>query len=167
MFGKVSDISHLKTHLFEVSAKQNRCIYCIVPAPRAHTGFPLFLLTHLSFLFTHLWGNYVPPLIPTQPHALSKTTSIPQCTCIPPVSNSPTMPSVSWPTTPQVPVRAHRCHFFTFSICFLPWLTHTLFILEVRTQFKSPFAISHTPHNCFLLIFWSVLFTTHQGTITH
>lgn len=36
-----------------------------------------------------------PPLIPAQPHTLSKTTFIPQCTCIPHVSTVPQCPRLS------------------------------------------------------------------------
>lgn len=141
-----------------------------VHAPMEHAGSPRLFPTPASCLFTlhpSVGAIMCPPLIPAQPHALSKTTFIPQCTCIPHVSNSPTMPSVCRPTPPWVPVRADHCHLSLFSFYLLPTLvTHTLFILWLRTQFKSPFSISHTPHNGFLLIYWSVLFMTHQGTIT-
>lgn len=81
----------LLTHLFEVSAKQNRCTGS---APMAHTSPPSFPASRLFTLHPSVGAITCPPLIPAQPHTLSKTTFIPQCTCIPHVSNSPTMPSV-------------------------------------------------------------------------
>lgn len=52
-----------------------------------------------SCLFTHLRGQLHAPLSSqcSHTHSLSKTTLIPQCTCIPPVCNRPTMPSAYWP----------------------------------------------------------------------
>lgn len=108
-----------------------------------HTLAPRLFPTPASRLFTlHPSAGAImcPPLIPAQPHALSKTTFIPQCTCIPHVSNSPTMPSVYRPTTPRVPVRTDHCHLSLLSFYqFSTLVTYTLFILWLRTQFKSPF----------------------------
>lgn len=92
---------HWITHLLEVSAEQNRCTYSsscthgTTPAPRPSLSPPHLPPAPASCLFTlhpSVGAIMCPPLVPAQPHALSKTTFIPQCTCIPHVSNSPTMP---------------------------------------------------------------------------
>lgn len=137
--------------------------------PCAHMVSTHLLQTAASCLFSSpiCGGNYMLPSYPsTASHTLSKTTIIPLCTCIPYASNSPTMPSIYRPTPPLVPVRAEHRRLSLVSFYLLPALvTSTLFILWPRTQFESCLTISHMPHNCFLLIYWSILFTAHQGVI--
>lgn len=130
---------------------------------------PHLLHVPASLLFTHLRGQlHAPPPpsagIHTQQNHIHPSVApasllfltVPQCP-----------PSAGLYGTLRVSAREDHCRLSVFSLYLLSTsVTSTLFILWLRTQFDSPFPISHMPHNCFLLIFWSVLFTTHQGAIT-
>lgn len=136
-----------------------------------HPGHRLASSLHpllASLHFTHLRGQLCAPLASqktTHTHKPHSSLSAPASFVFLPVPQSL---SSTRPTMPWVPVRADCCHLSRLPFFPLPTLvTYTLFILWVRTQFKSPFSISHMPHNGVLLIYWSVLFTAHQGTVTH
>lgn len=130
----------LLSHLLEVYCKSPKkpCTYgswCTHGTHTCtHTCSPLLPHTRLLPLYTSpicVGAIMCPPLIPVKPHTLSKTTFIPQCTCIPHVSNSPTMPSVYRPTTLRVPVRAHRCHLSLLSLPSAPHFgdTHIIYFM--------------------------------------
>lgn len=81
------------------------------------THSPHFLWLPASLHFTHLLGQFHAPLSSQcmQTHS-AKPHSFLSCTCIPPVSNSPRMPSVCWPVRrPRVSAKEDHCRLSVFS----------------------------------------------------
>lgn len=108
-------------------------------------------------------GNYMPPSHPSAAtHTQQNRTyppSAPASLLFLTVPQCPLPPGAAAPC--KVPVRADLCR-LPPSICSPLWW-HPRYLFYDRGL---NFPISHMPHNCFLLIYWSVLFTTHQGAVT-